>query len=329
MIKGRVTAIVASYNHAEYLKERMDSLVNQTWKDLEILVIDDCSTDNSLEVLRPYTKYPQVKLIENQKNSGWVKVSNQGIEMATGEFIVFANCDDYCKEDQIEKLVAPFSVHNNLCAVFSRNTMVDEKSNVIGDDFEGREKSFKKLCSKDTFISGLQMSKFLFHSCVIPNLSQVLIKTSALKEVNGLSLDFRACSDWDIFFKLAEKYDFYYLTEELNSFRQHKTTIRKTTKDKITYDEFYRLLSFHIKQLPLGFFDNIKYTFKITLIWAQHLFSLNPSSYINFWYHFKTNLGYYPLIVILLPFACIYEFFHKLYRIVRRLYKQSRPQESL
>ena len=81
MASGLVSVIVASYNHREYLKERMDSLINQTYQNLEILVIDDCSTDGSLEVLRGYESHPKVKLIIREINGGWVNVSNQGVDI--------------------------------------------------------------------------------------------------------------------------------------------------------------------------------------------------------------------------------------------------------
>ena len=96
---GLVSIVVASYNHAEFLEQRMTSLINQTYQNIEILVIEDCSPDNSLEVLRKYESHPKVKLIVREKNGGWVAVSNQGIDLSSGEFVLFANCDDDC--DQI------------------------------------------------------------------------------------------------------------------------------------------------------------------------------------------------------------------------------------
>ena len=93
---GLVSVVVASYNHAEFLEKRMESLINQTYSDLEMLVIDDCSPDNSLKVLRKYESHPKVKLVIRENNGGWVVVSNQGVEISSGEFVIFANCDDDC-----------------------------------------------------------------------------------------------------------------------------------------------------------------------------------------------------------------------------------------
>ena len=89
-VPGLVSLVVASYNHARYLPRRMESLIAQTYPDLEILVIDDCSPDNSVEVLRRYADHPRVQLIEREQNGGWVAVSNQGLALARGELVLFA-----------------------------------------------------------------------------------------------------------------------------------------------------------------------------------------------------------------------------------------------
>ena len=122
---GLVSVIVASYNHAEYLQERMESLINQTYQNIEIIVIDDCSTDASTKILRKYENHPKVKLIIRKKNAGWVAVSNQGVKASKGEFIIFANCDDSCESEMIETLVK--SMMNNQTAGISycRSKMID------------------------------------------------------------------------------------------------------------------------------------------------------------------------------------------------------------
>lgn len=318
MIKGRVTAVVASYNHAGYLVQRMDSLINQTWKDLEILVIDDCSTDNSREVLRPYANDPRVTLIENTKNSGWVKVSNQGLQMATGEYIIFENCDDFCEITQIEKMVLALQDKPSAGASFCKSLMVDEFGVPYGDDFEVRENSFKDHLKKSSFFTGLEMSKFLLHSCVLPNLSAVLFRKDVIANAGGFSSEFLVCSDWDLFLKIAQDKDFIYIQEPLNSFRQHRTTIRKSTKERIVYDEYFKLLSRFIKKIHLSFIERISYYLWIGRLWTKHLFSKNGNGLKNFSYHMKHNIAYSAWIVALLPLAIIIEIPSALFRATSR-----------
>ena len=109
--QGLVSIIMASYNHADYLTGRMDSLICQTYENIEIIVIDDCSTDNSLDILRKYQDHKKVRLIIREANGGWINVFNQGIELSKGEFILFANCDDECDPEMIAYLVQSMSTN--------------------------------------------------------------------------------------------------------------------------------------------------------------------------------------------------------------------------
>lgn len=307
MIKGKVSLIVASYNHSGYLRERMESLINQTWEDIEIIVIDDCSTDNSVEVLREYANHPKVTLIENKKNTGWVKVSNQGLSMATGEYVIFENCDDFCNSRQIESLVEAFKSHPSAGIAFCKSLMVDEHSVVYGDDFHIREQAFKEHVSKSDFFTGHEMSKFLFHSCVLPNLSAVLFRKEDIDKVGGFSTEFLVCADWELFFKIAETKDFAYVSEALNSFRQHRTTIRKSTKEKIVYDEYFRLLSRYIKKTPLTVVEKVAYFLWVSRLWVKHLFSPSGNGVANFKTHMTKNISYSLWIIFLLPLAIVVE----------------------
>ncbi len=282
---GMVSLIVASYNHAEYLVQRMESLIGQTYQDIEILVIEDCSPDNSLEVLRRYESHPKVKLIVREKNGGWVAVSNQGIGLSAGEFILFANCDDDCDPRMVERLVNAMQGNPTAGIAFCRSQLVDEHNHVLGDDFVIRERAFRKKCTTDTLILGSEMSRFLLHSCVIPNLSAALIRKNCFAAVGELSPDYRVCSDWDLFFRIAARYDVAYVAQPLNKFRQHPTTIRSVTKGKVTYEEFFRLLLGQIKILDLSFLERCRFRTRVMYLWGGHLFAQPWIGLRNFPYH--------------------------------------------
>ncbi|MBD5400733.1 glycosyltransferase family 2 protein [bacterium] len=101
----KVSIIVPVYNVAPYLARCLDSLIAQTLRDIEIICIDDKSTDNSLEILNQYgNKYPQIKVIALDKNSGVSTARNIGIDAATGEYLGFVDSDDYIDADFYEKL---------------------------------------------------------------------------------------------------------------------------------------------------------------------------------------------------------------------------------
>ena len=91
MEKSRTVAvIIASYNHAEFLNQRIQSIIDQTHQDLEVLVIDDFSTDNSCEVLEQFRSDPRIQLHFSDVNQGWVATSNLGVEQTSAGFVIFA-----------------------------------------------------------------------------------------------------------------------------------------------------------------------------------------------------------------------------------------------
>ena len=102
-----ISAIVPAYNVEKYIKTCLDSLINQTYSNFEIIVINDGSTDQTEEILRSYQSNPKF-CIYSQKNGGISAVRNHGIKLANGELVCFIDGDDSVKSDYLEKLAAPF-----------------------------------------------------------------------------------------------------------------------------------------------------------------------------------------------------------------------------
>lgn len=316
---GLVSIVVASYNHAEFLVQRMESLINQSYQNIEILVIEDCSPDNSLEVLRKYEAHPKVKLIVREKNGGWVAVSNQGVDLSVGEFVLFANCDDDCEPRMIERLVDAMKSYPTAGIAFCRSLMVDEHDHMMGDDFVIRERSFRDKCRRDTLITGAEMSRFLLHSCVIPNLSAALIRRECFSAIGNLSSAYRANSDWDFFFRIAARYDVAYVAEPLNKFRQHATTIRSITKGRVTYEEYFRLLLGQIKLLDLTFFERCRFRTRVMYLWGTHLFSEPRVALHNFAYHLSRVFQLDPLALVFFGPGLLLGVFKVVEKVLNRL----------
>ena len=108
----KVSIIVPVYNTSKYLKNCLDSLVNQTLKDIEIITIDDCSTDNSLDILNEYKDKYNIKVIHNNKNKGPGICRNIGLDIATGEYIGFVDSDDYVKNNMFYRMYNA-AINNN------------------------------------------------------------------------------------------------------------------------------------------------------------------------------------------------------------------------
>ena len=302
---GLVSVVVASYNHAAYLPQRMESLLAQTYAPIEILVIDDRSPDNSVEVLQRYAGDPRVRLIVRETNGGWVTVSNQGVQMARGEYVIFANCDDACEPTMVERLVEGMRRSPTTGISFCRSLLVDERSRVIGDDYEIRESSFRTRCRADTVLTGVEMRQFLFESCVIPNLSAALIRRECFETVGLLSGAYRVVCDWDLFFRIFERYDASYIAEPLNWFRQHATTIRSSTKERVVYDEYLRLLLPQVHRVPMTALSRLRARVRVMSIWSLHLVSPQVGGLRDFPHHAALVLAHDPAALLLLPVALV------------------------
>ena len=112
MNKPKVSIIVALYNKKKYIKKCLKSLVNQTLKDIEIIVVNDCSTDKSLDIVKSIDE-KRIKVINNKKNKGIGITRNIGVSKATGEYIGFVDADDYVEKDMYEKYYN-YAKENNL-----------------------------------------------------------------------------------------------------------------------------------------------------------------------------------------------------------------------
>ncbi|MGL2988122.1 glycosyltransferase [Flavobacterium sp. RSSA_27] len=266
-----VSIVFTSYNHQEYLRQALDSLVNQTYPNTEIIIIDDCSTDGSQEILREYEDYVNINLKLQSQNSGsYVKASNFGASFAKGDYILFAQCDDFAEANQIEVLLKAFESNPSVGVAFSKSNLVNEKGKTFADDFYRREKSFKAAVKENGLIKADKMKEFLSFSCVIPNLSAALIKHELFKEINGLSDQYLVVADWEFWLDLTEKTDFYYVSEPLNYFRQHATTIRSSIKMKTQIVEIYKMFYNHIEKNQLDPIQEHKIKMGAGAVWFSY-----------------------------------------------------------
>src|SRR5882762_42615 len=117
-----VSIVVPNYNHARFLRQRLDSIVGQTFQDFELILLDDCSTDESQSILREYATDSRVRLEFNEKNSGSTfKQWNKGVRLARGEYIWIAESDDYADERLLERLVGVLEAEPEVTLAYCRS----------------------------------------------------------------------------------------------------------------------------------------------------------------------------------------------------------------
>lgn len=276
-----VSIVFTSYNHQEFLRQALESLVNQTYPNLEIIIIDDCSTDGSQSILKEYEHLENVTLKLSTVNSGsYVRSSNLGASFATGEYIMFAQCDDYAEPNQIEELMKVFYENPSIGVAFSQSNLVNEKGVVLSNDYFGRSLDFKKAVHHNSIIEGEQMRCFLSFSCVIPNLSAAIIRHQLLKDINGISDQFLVVADWEMWLNLSERTRFYYIKKPLNNFRQHATTIRSQIKMKTQIVEVYAMFYNHLNSYHLSKKEKTEIRKGAGAVWFSY-FLQNKRTWVN------------------------------------------------
>jgi len=220
-----VSIVIPNYNHARFLVERIDSVLRQTYRDFEVIVLDDASTDGSKEVLKSFAGRPEVALRFNAENSGSTfKQWNKGVQQAHGKYVWIAESDDVADVRFLETLVPVLEEHPHVVLVKCRSQKVDETGReLVGsvEDPAGRD------WREDFIINGREDCRLqLEHGNSITNASAVLFRRQAYLEVGGADESFRMCGDWLLWAKMMQRGDFAYRAASLNRYRFHDGSVR-------------------------------------------------------------------------------------------------------
>ena len=217
----KVSVIMPNYNHAPYLKERVDSILAQDYPDFEVVLLDDASTDNSADILKEYIHHPKVKkLIVNEKNTGNSFVQWQrGLKEATGEYVWIAESDDVAEPTLLSRLMAEIEKENAVLA-FCHSLWIDAEGAPIA---RRRDPKWKKDFSMngETFVR-----RYLLGYSAICNASAVVFKREAAEQVDMYQVQqFNASGDRLFWIQMALQGRVAYVANSLNRFRQHTNKV--------------------------------------------------------------------------------------------------------
>lgn len=217
-----VSVIVPNYNHSTFLEDRIQSILNQSFQDFELILLDDCSTDQSLEILCKYSSHPKVShFIVNEENSGSnYKQWNLGVSLAKGQLIWIAESDDTSELNFLENL-APVFADKNIVLAYSQSNRMDSEGLIDGDWFFQTDMLNKPLFDTNFKMKGIDfIQNYLIKKNVIPNASAVLFRKSSFELVQGAREDVKYCADWLFWLDiLVRDGEVYYTPEKLNNFR--------------------------------------------------------------------------------------------------------------
>ena len=211
----KVSVVTASYNYQDYIKEAIQSVLNQTYKDWELIIVDDCSTDNSVQVINSY-KDDRIKLFVNEKNLGLQKTVKRGIENASGEWIVFLESDDILKPDNIEKKVRIAQKYKDVNLIFNDCEFFGDEEKV--SDFTIALKKTRSLLRKKTYPQNMFYNFYLSNK--IFTFSSVMAKRDDLLKIS-FNPPMDCLLDWWLWVQMAYIGKFYYIPEIMTEWRLH------------------------------------------------------------------------------------------------------------
>ncbi|MDU6855743.1 MAG: glycosyltransferase family 2 protein [Clostridiales bacterium] len=140
-VDGLVSVIMPTYNCSDFIGVTFDSVISQSYKDWEIIVVDDCSTDNTKKIVEDYIlKEPRIKYYKLDKNSGAAVARNKAVEIARGEYIAFLDSDDVWAEEKLTKQIN-FMKENNYNFTCTSYTKIDEEGNYLNRTIQAKDKS--------------------------------------------------------------------------------------------------------------------------------------------------------------------------------------------
>lgn len=222
-VKPRVSVVIPSFNMGELLSDAIESVLHQTYKSYEIIIVDDGSTDNTREIAEKYlakgVRYHQ------QKNQGVAAARNAGIRLSKGEFVAFLDADDLWLPDKLElqmDAINEFNVGIIACGYRLIDYVSGSSlSEVVRKNYSGREELYKTLCI----------------SQIIPACSSgMVIKTDYFRTVGYFDEALRIAEDWEIWLRLAERYEIKFVELPLVVLR---VNIKKPSYRVISNEEIY------------------------------------------------------------------------------------------
>jgi len=233
----KVSVIIPVYNGERFLSEAIESVINQTYPNWEIIAINDGSTDRSMEILKHYkSKLSSLIHVINQENLGPSVARNSGIKKAKGEYIAFLDYDDLWLSEKLEKQVKFLESNNEISLIYCDCYIIDNNSNIEKDTYSEKTK----------FIKGKIFKKLLSNN-FIPT-STVLLRKKVLDDVGLFNLEYKISQDYDLWLRISDKYLIDFLKQPLAKYRFHSESISKDVK--LMTNEDFQILKYWLNKKP-------------------------------------------------------------------------------
>lgn len=224
----KVSIIIPNYNYEPFLKQRMETVLNQTLQDFELILLDDCSTDGSRALLQKYSQNEKVAhTVFNEANTGspfmqWEK----GLSLVKGEYVWIAESDDFAQPTFLEECVKALDEHPTASVAACWSQMVDQDGRSIDKGFD----QIKHEGSTMVYGSEEYLKHNLFWGTSVYNASMAVFRYDCYAKIDKDYTNYRYCGDWLFWFEMVRQGDIILIHKKLNCFRQHNKRVTVTSE---------------------------------------------------------------------------------------------------
>jgi glycosyltransferase involved in cell wall biosynthesis len=212
----QVSVIVATYNYGRFLAGALDSVLDQTFADYEIIVVDDGSNDGTGDVIAPYLRHSKLRYIRTD-HLGQPKAKNTGIRAARGKYVAFLDADDLWLPTKLDKQVAVFREDPELGVVYSRWQAIDEHGRSIPD--------WARPVHRGHILPQVFRQSFICFSSSV-------VRLAVLSEVGLFDERIPLAIDYDLWLRIAQRYRFDYVDEQLVKYRTGHANLSRRAQER-------------------------------------------------------------------------------------------------
>lgn len=239
----KVSVILTSYNHEKYIKEAINSVLRQTYEDIELIIWDDASSDDSWRMINRF-KDNRIKAYQSEQNGNGIL--NRALNIASGQYIAIHHSDDVWEPDKLEKQVAFLDAHHEVGAVFTNALAITEEGHALADE----KHPYFNIFNQPNRTRHEWLNFFFNHGNALCHPS-VLIRKSVYDTVGAYEYGYTQLNDFNMWIRLCLKYEIFVLPDKLVRFRVHANEANVSGNRPETRirggNEFYRILRHYLK----------------------------------------------------------------------------------
>ena len=238
----KVSVVVPNYNYARYIGRRIDSIVRQTYPIYELIVLDDCSSDGSVEEIekklaKVQAGYPELRIqfVRSEKNSGKAMAAwKKGWGLATGDYIWIAEADDLCSRKFLAEVMEGFD-NPRVVLSYAESVIINSWGLMIAPNFRWSRDKEKTGHYKESYVKdgSQEIEEIMAIRCTIPNVSAVVFKKDSkfLKYLEE-ALKFTQVGDWYFYAQILKDGKIAYNRKSLNRFRIHGGSVTRNSNEQ-------------------------------------------------------------------------------------------------